>query len=125
MPSCRTRSGLQKRVTIRHRSAITEHPKNSDRSKDQRAKILGRYLKYSHVGVQFVLTVGIPTALGFWADHEWGTLVLFTLLGFAIGFAAGLRSIVGELFPKKEDPRKPGTGEENENAGRNEKSGDA
>ena len=77
------------------------------------------------MGLQFALAVGIPTALGFWADYKLETRVLFTLLGFAIGFAAGVVSIVKELYPAKKDSGKPGTGDENENGGENENSGDA
>lgn len=69
---------------------------------------LAEYLRYSHLGVQFLLAVGVPTGLGIWADRSWGTKVLFTLLGFALGFTVGVYSIYGELF--KRTDRKPGRG---------------
>lgn len=77
------------------------------------------------MGLQFLLAVGIPTALGIWADQKLGTLVLFTLLGFAMGFAAGVISIVRELFPTKAESGRPPGGEEKSSAGEDEKRGDA
>lgn len=69
---------------------------------------MGRYLRYSHLGLQFLIAVGLPTWLGIWLDRRWGTTVLFTLLGLALGFTAGIFSIYAELF--KRDGR-PGGGD--------------
>jgi hypothetical protein len=62
---------------------------------------LVRYLRYSHLGIQFLFSVAVPTGLGIWADRKLGTAVLFTLLGFALGFTGGLYSIYGELFGRR------------------------
>jgi F0F1-type ATP synthase assembly protein I len=64
-------------------------------------RTLAQYLKYSHLGIQFLLAVGLPTALGIWLDRRWGTKVLFTLLGLALGFTGGFYSIYGELFGRR------------------------
>jgi F0F1-type ATP synthase assembly protein I len=77
------------------------------RSDDDRS--LARYLRYSHLGIQFLVSIALPLALGIWLDRRWGTKVLFTLLGLAVGFAAALYSLYGELYRKRnDDDRKPG-----------------
>jgi hypothetical protein len=70
---------------------------------------LARYLRYSHLGIQFLVSIGLPLGLGIWLDRRWGTKVLFTLLGLAAGFTAALYSLYGELFRKHDDDDgKPG-----------------
>ena len=64
-------------------------------------KSLGEYMKHSHLGLQFLLAVGLPTAGGIWLDSTLGTRVLFTLLGLFLGFAAGVYSLYFELFRAK------------------------
>jgi hypothetical protein len=59
---------------------------------------LAKYLRYSHVGVQFLVAVGLPTAGGIWADQRLGTGVLLTLLGLVLGFAAGVYSLYREVY---------------------------
>ena len=68
--------------------------------KDQESSLV-RYFKYSHLGLQFLLAVGLPTALGIWLDRRWGTKALFTVLGLALGFTAGIYSIYGALFGRR------------------------
>jgi F0F1-type ATP synthase assembly protein I len=67
---------------------------------------LAKYLRYSHVGFQFFLAVGLLTAGGIWLDRRLGTVVLFTLLGLALGFAGGFLTLYREFNPGK--PRSPG-----------------
>ena len=57
-----------------------------------------RYLRYSHLGTQFLLAIGLPIALGIWLDRKWGTKALFTLLGLVLGFTAGIYSLYGALY---------------------------
>lgn len=59
---------------------------------------LAKYLRYSHVGLQFLVAVGLPTAGGIWADQRLGTGVLLTLLGLVLGFAAGVYSLYREVY---------------------------
>lgn len=80
-----------------------------ERGDDERS--LARYLKYSHLGFQFLLAVGVPTGLGIWLDRRWGTKVLFTLLGLALGFTAGVYSIYGELFGRRDGRGGKGPGQ--------------
>lgn len=69
---------------------------------------LQKYLKYSHVGMQFFLSVGVPTALGIWLDRRLHTVVAFTLVGLALGFTAGALSAASHLVLRrlqKVDPK--------------------
>jgi len=61
---------------------------------------LGKYLKYSHIGFQFLMCVGLPIAGGVWLDLRYGLMPLFTLLGLVLGFGAGLSSLYSDLFPE-------------------------
>ena len=47
-------------------------------------------MQFSHLGVQFTLTVGLLFFGGFKLDDAWGTSPLFLLVGLAAGFAIGL-----------------------------------
>lgn len=71
-----------------------ESREDTEREKDP----LQKYLRYSHLGMQFFLSVALFTAGGLWLDRKLGTLVLFTLLGLAIGFGGGTYCLYGELF---------------------------
>ena len=73
-------------------------------SKDQEPEIraLGRYLRYSHLGIQLCVSVGLPTGIGIWADRRLGTGVLLTLVGLALGFTAGLYSLYREVYPSRD-----------------------
>jgi hypothetical protein len=72
----------------------TEPDGLTEREKDP----LQKYLRYSHLGMQFFLSVALFTAGGLWLDSKLGTLVLFTLLGLAIGFGGGTYCLYSELF---------------------------
>ncbi|MBX3465799.1 MAG: AtpZ/AtpI family protein [Planctomycetes bacterium] len=43
-------------------------------------------LRFSHLGIQFVMVFGLFVALGFMADERLGTLPLLTVLGVMVGF---------------------------------------
>ena len=58
-----------------------------------------KYLRYSHVGIQFFLSVGVPTGLGVWLDQRLGTGVLLTILGLVLGFTGGVYALYHEVFP--------------------------
>jgi F0F1-type ATP synthase assembly protein I len=49
-----------------------------------------RILRQSHLGIQFVLLVGLSSWLGLKADERLGTSPAFTFLGALFGFGAGL-----------------------------------
>lgn len=62
---------------------------------------LGKYLKYSYVGFEFFLAVALGTGAGIWLDGRFGTGVIFTLVGLAIGFGGGFIALYREVFPEK------------------------
>ncbi len=70
---------------------------------------LAKYLKYSYVGFQFFLSVGLFTAGGIWLDRRLGTVVLFTLAGLALGFAGGIYELYREFFLRKPSSEAPET----------------
>ncbi|MCA8935986.1 MAG: AtpZ/AtpI family protein [Planctomycetes bacterium] len=55
------------------------------------------WLKYTSVGLQFVLVLLLPLGLGYWADTYFGTLPWLTLVGFALGAVASMTSIILEV----------------------------
>jgi F0F1-type ATP synthase assembly protein I len=60
---------------------------------------LVKYLRFSHVGLEFLAAVAIPTAIGIWADRKLGTGALLAILGLALGFGAGVVSLCRQVFP--------------------------
>jgi F0F1-type ATP synthase assembly protein I len=94
------------------------------KDREPQSRPLAKYLRYSHLGVEFFLSVAIFTGIGIWLDRRLGTVVLFTLLGLALGFAGGLVALYRELFPGKEVSRKkPAAGETKTTPGSPRKSG--
>ena len=57
-----------------------------------------KYLRHSHIGLQFILPVGLFTWGGIWLGRKLDLEVLFTLLGLALGFAVGFWSLYKELY---------------------------
>ena len=66
---------------------------------------LAKYLRYSHVGLQFFLAIALGTGAGIWLDGRFGTGVIFTLLGLALGFIGGFLVLYREVFPEKAPPK--------------------
>lgn len=80
---------------------IARQPEKSEKERRSRSEILGQYLRYSHLGILFLLSIGLPTAGGIWLDLKLGTRVVFTLLGLLLGFATGIYALYAELYGKK------------------------
>ena len=57
-----------------------------------------KYLRHSHIGLQFILPVGLFTWGGIWLGRKLDLEVLFTLLGLALGFSVGFWSLYKELY---------------------------
>ena len=57
-----------------------------------------KYLRHSHIGLQFILPIGLFTWGGIWLDRTFTLEPLFTLLGRALGFAVGFWSLYKELY---------------------------
>lgn len=59
---------------------------------------VNKLLRFSHVGIQFVLVFGLFVFLGIKADEWAGTVPLFTILGVLIGFAAAFYQLYVAVF---------------------------
>ncbi len=64
-------------------------------------------LRNSHLGIQFVLVIGVFCYAGYWLDGRAETSPLFLFLGFMIGFAAGFYQLYQEVFGSLRRGRKP------------------
>jgi hypothetical protein len=52
-------------------------------------------------GVEFAVTFGVFTVVGFWLDSKLDMLPLWTLIGLAVGFAAALYRLIRLVRPRK------------------------
>lgn len=52
------------------------------------------WLRYSGLGVQFVVTLGLPIAGGYWLDAKLGTLPVFVVIGALLGMAAAMVGVI-------------------------------
>lgn len=55
-------------------------------------------LGYSHLGIQFVLVIGVFCYAGYWLDGKLETSPLFIFIGLVTGFAAGFYQLYQEVF---------------------------
>ncbi len=55
------------------------------------------------LGLEFVISIVVMAALGRWVDARFHTEPTFLLVGFAIGAAAGFRSMY--RFATRDDPK--------------------
>lgn len=53
-------------------------------------------LRYSHLGVQFVVLFAAGVFLGRWLDSRWGDSGLWTIAGTIAGFAAASYALIRE-----------------------------
>ncbi len=50
--------------------------------------------RYATAGIEFIVVVALFTGGGYWLDSRLGMLPVWTLVGLAVGFAAGLYRLV-------------------------------
>jgi F0F1-type ATP synthase assembly protein I len=50
--------------------------------------------KAMHLGMELIVGVGVGGIIGYWIDQWLGTLPVFFILLFFLGFAAGLRNML-------------------------------
>ena len=62
---------------------------------------LQSYMQYSHLGLQFAMTIALFTGGGFWLDRKLGTTPLCLLIGLFLGFGAGFYHLYRAVFTKK------------------------
>ena len=48
------------------------------------------YARFIGLGFAFMLTIAVPSAVGYFLDTLFGTMPLFLLVGVVLGFAGGL-----------------------------------
>jgi F0F1-type ATP synthase assembly protein I len=73
---------------------------------------VNQLVRFSHLGIQFVLVFGLGFFLGYVADQRLGTLPLFTILGVLIGFAGAFYQLYLAVFgpdSRKQDDGSKGT----------------
>ncbi|MBZ0138027.1 MAG: AtpZ/AtpI family protein [Planctomycetes bacterium] len=70
------------------------------------------WLKYTTVGLQFVLVLLLPLGIGYWGDTYFGTLPWLTLVGFVLGAAGAMASIIREVMRMDEQDRNKTAGKE-------------
>jgi predicted cobalt transporter CbtA len=54
-------------------------------------------MRLSSLGLYMGICLGLGSYLGVLADHRWHTGVVWTLVGFAVGVAAGFYGLFNEL----------------------------
>jgi len=91
-----------------HAKALREHdpgaPARETRSKMNAAT--NSWLKYTTVGLQFVLVLLLPLGIGYWGDTYFDTLPWLTLAGFVLGAVGAMASIIREVMRMDDQDRK-------------------
>ena len=59
---------------------------------------VNQLLRFSHLGIQFVLVFGFFVFVGYYVDQKAQTLPLFTILGVMAGFAAAFYQLYVGVF---------------------------
>jgi F0F1-type ATP synthase assembly protein I len=73
-------------------------PKGALRGKALKAhEHAGAWLKYTTVGLQFVVVLLLPIGGGYWLDGKLNTLPWFTLAGFLLGAVAAMVGVIREV----------------------------
>ncbi len=73
------------------------------------------YLRYSHVGLQFALTIGLFAAGGWWVDEKLGTSPLVLMIAFLVGPSAAFYSLYRAVYDGEErSESEPPGGEDDE-----------
>jgi F0F1-type ATP synthase assembly protein I len=55
-------------------------------------------LRHSHLGIQFVLVIGVFCYAGYWLDGKFESSPLFLFLGLVVGFSVGFYQLYQEVF---------------------------
>jgi F0F1-type ATP synthase assembly protein I len=72
-------------------------PKAQGKSKFSTAHShMGAWLRYTTVGIQFVVTIVLPMGIGYWLDTVFDTLPWIMMTGFLLGAVAAFISIIRE-----------------------------
>jgi len=63
-----------------------------------------QYGEVATVGLSFVIALALGTIIGWWLDNKFGWAPYGVLIGIALGFAAGVRSVYVVLKPVLKSP---------------------
>ena len=80
-------------------------------------------LKYGHLGLTFAIVLGGSFFLGVQADQRFGTGSILTLLGGAIGMAAGFYYLLSSVNRLAKEGSPQGEASDIGDEGKNEKDG--
>lgn len=64
---------------------------------------LGTWARFTSLGIQFALSIALPTALGYWLDTQAGTLPWLMVLMALLGTVAAIVLVIRATNP----PQKP------------------
>jgi ATP synthase protein I len=62
-------------------------------TKGDRIEVMRSYGEVASVGLAFVIAIVIGTGAGYWLDHRFGWSPWGLIIGFFMGFAAGVRNV--------------------------------
>ncbi len=81
-------------------SDASPHPPSRDKEDRQRpaSSLKPALLQHAYSGTQLAVSVLLGLYAGYWLDGRWGTSPWLTLLGAALGLAAGLYSFLKPFF---------------------------
>ena len=77
---------------------MNDNPKKDEEKKEND---ISSYLKYSHLGIQFIITIGIFLAIGYFIDDLLGTYPIIFAISVFPGFCAAYYLLYRELIPPK------------------------
>lgn len=74
---------------------------------DANRRATNSWLRYSHLGLQFALTMVLSVLAGTWADRRFGWDPWGTIAGSLFGISAAIYGIVADLGYLRRGPPRP------------------
>ena len=68
------------------------------------------YLRFSAVGIQFAITIGLFIAVGWYLDHKLGTAPILLLLGVFLGPPAAFYNLYRAVYGPSDGAEDDGSG---------------
>lgn len=59
------------------------------------------YARQMHLGIQFILTIGLLLFIGYWVDGKLGTRPWVMLTGLGLGFGVAFYNLYREVYGEK------------------------
>jgi F0F1-type ATP synthase assembly protein I len=82
---------------LRHEAESLRHLGGESKAQQSRAQSLGemnKYMRYTGMGMQFVVMMGLPMALGWWIDGLVGSRPWLMVAGAVLGIVAAMVFVV-------------------------------